>query len=78
MSKYDEFDLDVKSIGMGNEYSVNSWSDGWKCKASEEIIKYITEKVTDAAIESVKQGCGSDNCHGPRTSMHSIVIREYE
>lgn len=75
MSKYDEFDLDIKSIGMDNEYSTNGWSDGWKCAASQ----YITEKISDAVIESVKQKCLSDNCSvGPCTSMNSIVVREYE
>ena len=77
MSKYDEFDLDIKSVEIGNDYEVNGFTDGWKCKVSE----YVVTKISDAAIDSVVNKCISDNCSngcsvGPCTSANSVIIRE--
>ncbi|MBU5425880.1 hypothetical protein KQI41_05580 [Tissierella pigra] len=66
MSKYDDFDLDVKSLGVDNTY-----------KQIDLPCISASASVTCEIFKSIIERCVSDNCSvGPCTSMNSIIVRE--
>ena len=77
MSKYDDFDLDIKNTQLNNDYDVNALGGALDSKLACDFTKWLSEKIVESYIDGCLSNDCSDNCsRGPCTSMNSVIVEK--